>query len=254
MQNLKTTKSTGLDGNGNYVPANAAPSLLKSVKSIFSTIPNKGTFPEQWKLSRVTPVHKDGDKYIIEKYHQISVLCNFSKAFEKLLFDELCSSINEHLHDRQVGFRKHRSAYTQLLTYLNKVYTLYDQKEITTLASLSTDFSKALDKVTHVPLIEKLLKYGIGGKLLNFLGSYLTNRFQFVMINESTSKGRPVTSGIPQGSIVWATTAPRIHQGLRIIEEGRCNWCSDNSMELNAKKFNFRFQRKSECAAQPGRN
>ena len=103
------------------------------------------------------------------------------------------------LHGRQFGFRNHRSACTQLLIYLNNVYTLYDQKEITTLASLYTDFSKVFDKV---PLIEKLRKYGIGGKLLKLLASYPTNRFQFVKINEITFKARPVTSGIPRGSVM----------------------------------------------------
>ena len=156
LQNLKSIKLTGPDGFGNYVLANAARSLLKTVKLIFSTTFNKGTIPEQWKPSQVTPIHKNGDKRNFEKYRPISLLYNISKAIEKVLFEELYSSINADVHHRQFSFRKHRSAGTQILIYLNKMYTLHHRTEITTLASLYTDFSEALDKVPHGPPIEKL--------------------------------------------------------------------------------------------------
>ena len=150
------------------------------------------------------PHHKDDDKCIIENYRPISLFCNISKASEKLLFGKLYSSLNEHLHDRKFGFRKQGSACTQLLIGLNEVFTLYNQKIITTLASLQNDRSKAFDKVPHVPLIEKLLKHGVAVRLLNLLASNLTSRFQFVKTKESNSKAPPVNSGVPQGSIMGA--------------------------------------------------
>ena len=44
--------------------------------------------------------------------------------------------------------------------------------------------------------------YGFGGNLLTWLESYLHNRFQRVTILGATSSPLPVTSGVPQGSIL----------------------------------------------------
>ena len=64
------------------------------------------------------------------------------------------------------------------------------------------DFSKAFDKVAHEKLLLKLHFYGIRGNTLNWIKDFLDNRNQSVLLNGSNSDSIPVSSGVPQGSVL----------------------------------------------------
>ena len=64
------------------------------------------------------------------------------------------------------------------------------------------DFMKAFDKVPHERILSKLSAYGIGGEVLAWIRSFLTNRKQRVTVGEATSEWKDVTSGITQGSVL----------------------------------------------------
>ena len=64
------------------------------------------------------------------------------------------------------------------------------------------DFSKAFDKVSHQKLCSKLNTYGIAGKTNSWINSFLTNRTQRVVVEGVSSDEVPVSSGVPQGSVL----------------------------------------------------
>ena len=64
------------------------------------------------------------------------------------------------------------------------------------------DMSKAFDKVSHAALVNKLANYGIRGSLLNWFSHYLHGRQQRVTTLGATSSKKPVSSGVPQDSIL----------------------------------------------------
>ena len=66
---------------------------------------------------------------MIEQYRLISLLCNFLKALEKLIFNEIFRNSQTHLDNSQRGFRRYRSVVTQLLLFLDLLYKELDDKE-----------------------------------------------------------------------------------------------------------------------------
>ena len=75
------------------------------------------------------------------------------------------------------------------------------EKKSTPLA-IYMDLSKAFDTLDHKILIHKLEYYGIKGTELMWFKSYLSDRKQFVEIENCKSDYQTITTGVPQGSVL----------------------------------------------------
>ena len=64
------------------------------------------------------------------------------------------------------------------------------------------NLSKALTRLTNAILLSKLEHYGVDGIPLQLVKHYLTNRKQYVKLNEVNSNLLPINTGVPQGSIL----------------------------------------------------
>ena len=64
------------------------------------------------------------------------------------------------------------------------------------------DLSKAFDKVPHQALLNRLFSLQIPIPLIRWISNYLSNRYQQVILNGVSSPLLPVTSGVPQCSIL----------------------------------------------------
>ena len=67
---------------------------------------------------------------------------------------------------------------------------------------LALDFSKAFDKVLHACLYQKLSHYGVRGSILSWLQAFLTDRSQYVILDNMKSYATPVHLVVPQGTVL----------------------------------------------------
>ena len=177
---LQLNKSNGPDNFGNIIFKFCSATLSKSLALLFQTMSNKRKFPSIWKISQINPIYKEGSKAEVNCYRPISLLCCVSKIFEKAIFYEIYYHCRHRLNENQFGFRKNRSATSQLLLFLDKVYRKFDTVSSDDISILYLDFAKAFDKVPHHLLIKKLENCDIGGNILLLLHSFLEDRKQFV--------------------------------------------------------------------------
>ena len=109
------------------------------------------------------------------------------------------------LADCQHGFRSQRSCETQLVQFFHDLVSNLDRalnRNHRQTDVIIMDFAKAFDKVPHRRLLYKLDYYGIRGSSHKWITSWLSGRFQKVVLYGQTSDPVQVLSGVPQGSVL----------------------------------------------------
>ena len=100
----------------------------------------------------------------------------------------------------QSGFIHGHSTVYQLIEMYHRVCQNLDERLSTIL--IFCDISKAFDRVWHEGLIKKLKSYGISGDLLIWFKNILSDRRQFVFVNNELSDFGLVKAGVPKGSVL----------------------------------------------------
>lgn len=197
---IQSKKSPGLDGISARLLKDAAHNIAGPLVNIFNLSLQTTIFPDDWKLAKVTPVFKEGNKDDRGNYRPISVISVVAKIFEKLVYKQLKSfmTINGILVEQQSGFRSQHSTETTLLSSTNE--WLYNMDKGLFTGVLFLDLKKAFDTVDHTILLAKLEKYGIQGNSLGWFKSYLKDRKQICSINGRMSSAKNIKCGVPQGS------------------------------------------------------
>ena len=201
---LNPNKSHGCDNISIKMIQICKNQIVSPLTFIFVTCMNLGVYPDLWKMSNVCPVHKKESKNVLKNYRPISLLPIFSKIFEKIIYNSLYGYIthNKLLNQCQSGFQKGDSCVSQLLKITNDIFRNLDSDPSTDTRSIFLDMSKAFDKVWHEGLLYKLRVYGIHGDIYNLLTNYLMGRQQRTLINGQVSGWKPITAGVPQGSVL----------------------------------------------------
>ena len=202
LHSLNVNKSPGPDEIHPVVLKELAKELTVPLKILFDKTISCGKIPSKWKVAEIRPIFKKGSKLDPSNYRPVSLTPIVCKIFETFIRDKMYDHllINKLLSNHQYGFCKGRSCTTQLINTMQEWNSHLDNN--VPVDAIYLDFRKAFDTVSHQRLLKKLYCYGIRGNLLNWVKDFLLNRYQYVTINYTNSSKVPVTSGVPQGSVL----------------------------------------------------
>ena len=202
LLDLNPHKAQGPDNIPTRFLKEFATEISPALTLVFQASLQQGMVPDDWKQAFVTPVFKKGDRTAPSNYRPISLTSVCSKLLEHIIHSQVMRHLDHHgiLSDQQHGFRKRRSCESQLVLTIQDLARGLEEGE--QIDAVLLDFSKAFDKVPHKRLSTKLLHYGITGQLLKWIESFLSNRSQQVLIDGQMSTPSPVTSGVPQGTVL----------------------------------------------------
>ncbi len=213
-----------------------------------------GVVPQQLKIARVVPIYKAGDRFPKNNYRPISILPTFSKIMEKIVAGRLTTFFNDNnlLSQWQFGFRARHSTIHPMVHLLNHVTDAFNNKQSS--IAIFCDLRKAFDTCDHNILLDKLAKYGVLGSELQWFKSYLSNRKQFVTINNHKSNLLEVMLGVPQGSflgpllfIIYINDLPNIKLFLSLLfADDTILLLSDSNIHSLYRRVNTEFRKVCE--------
>ena len=268
LRTLKVTKSAGSDSLSPRLIALLADVLAAPLTHLFCLSVDSRTVPRRWKLANVCPVPKKVHP-TLQDLRPISMLPIFSKILEKLILSSVKVQLIEMYGPRQFGFRPLSSTLHANICLHNFITEKLELGRTIAVMLVSTDLRRAFDSLSHQKLLQSLEKGQLPYPFLQWCTSFLTNRTQRVVLDESTwSETVEVTSGVPQGSVIspylfaahmgsLTSTIPNcetfkyaddvftvfpienpssiddlIHEHLSDMQ----SWCQNNGLSLNSDK------------------
>lgn len=195
---LKNKLTSGTDNIPSFLVKDCIGCLAYPLEIIFNKAVKAEKFPSRWKEAKIIPIHKAGTKSEITNYRPITILSNFAKLFEIVVYNRIYFSVKNIISDTQHGFMSLRSTATNLAIITQYISNSLDvQRQVDV---IYTDISKAFDRIDHEILIQKINGFGLNKNSVQFIRSYLTNRKYAVFYNGCQSNAFIARSGVPQGS------------------------------------------------------
>ena len=204
LLSLKSKKCEGFDRIPVCVLVDAEELLLPPLTTLFKLIYEQRAIPDQWKMSKIIPVFKKGNKSNVENYRPIANQCSTSKIFEKLILKQIhyLETINklDFTCKQQHGFKKNKSTATAGLLLQSLITHATDSNNYALMASL--DLSAAFDLVNVRLLAKRLRIIGLPMDLVNLIEIWLTDRKFYVELNGQVSGVLDSEDGTIQGSVL----------------------------------------------------
>ena len=152
--------------------------IVESLTIIFNSCINQSMFPDICKKSNICPIHK-------KVTYKLLIITDYCHYYQ---FVGIFNSLYKYLEDskllsvHQSDFGSSDSCVNQLLSVVHKLFEAFHAYPHLETCVVFHDMFKAFDKVWHQGLIFKLKSVRVSDSLLCLLESFLSNRFQRVLL------------------------------------------------------------------------
>ena len=216
--------------------------LSDPICKIFNSITVSSKWPDSWKIEYVTIIPKCSSPESEADCRNISCTNFLSKVYERFVL-KWCQ---DHVmpKNNQFGGQKGCSTNHFLAETFNQITDhLEDSRTASILTSI--DYSKAFNRVEHLPLLQAFAKKGLPNCLIKLLATFLSGRKVLVKLGNSRSECKPVNAGAPQGSVlgtyVFNVATDALEDGLpdepakeHEIQEGDLSFLETQATNPNA--------------------
>lgn len=157
-----------------------------------------------WKVAKGILLRKPNklDYTAVKAYRVISLLNCLGKVVEKIAADAIahhCETMGV-LHPGQMGSRKQQSAIDAVACLIQNTHEAWKLQQL--VGALFLDVKGAFDHVNPSRLITRLIEFNLDGDLIQWVQSFLTDRWVQLQIDNAQCPTHPINSGVPQGSPV----------------------------------------------------
>ena len=149
---------------------------LSLLTDIINDSMKRGIFSNKLKLAEVIPLFKKVDPFDKTNYRPVTLLSDISKAFERIIYNQMDEYIESFLSKVLTGFCKKHNTKHSLLKKLENFKEALDKGY--SVSGIFMELSKTFDTLNHELLIAKLEAYGFSAKSLSYIHSYLNKQLQ----------------------------------------------------------------------------
>ena len=249
LEEINPAKSAGIDQIGGRFLRDGATTLASPIKNLCNLSIKLSKFPDECKIALLKPLFKKGSKLEAKNYRPISLLPLVSKIFEKVIFNQTQSYLDQNkiFYKYQSGFRQNHSTDTALSYLTDKIQRGFDDGLFT--GMLLIDLQKAFDTIDHDIFLKKLNCLGFSDTAISWFKSYLEDRYFRVNIDNNLSDKARLTCGVPQGSIlgpliflIYANDMPQaVKCDLYLYADDSCLVYTGKNIKLIEKELDENF-------------
>ncbi len=244
-------KAVGPDGIPGRVLRACAFQLAGVFTDIFNLSLSLSVVPLCFKKSTIVPIPKKNKITCLNDWRPVALTPIFSKCFEKLIRDYICSVLPASLDPLQFAYRSNRSPDDAIAFTLHTALSHLENKNAY-VRMLFVDYSSAFNTIVLATLVAKLQTLGLNRSLCSWILVFLTGRSQVVRMGNNTSSPLTLNTGAPQVCILspllyslYTHDCAATHSSNIIVKFADyttviglilTKWCQENHLSLNIDK------------------
>ncbi len=201
FKRVNIRKAVGPDGIPGRVLKACAFQLAGVFTDIFNLSLSLSVVPSCFKKSIIVPIPKKNKITCLNDWRPVALTPIFSKCFEKLVRDYICSVLPASLDPLQFAYRSNRSTDDAIAFTLHTALSHLENKN-TYVRMLFVDYSSAFNTIVPATLVVKLQTLGLNRSLCSWILDFLTGRSQVVRMGNNTSSPLILNTGAPQGCVL----------------------------------------------------